>query len=484
MTLRVTQSMLFQSTLANIQRNSRNLSVLQERLASGQRLNRPSDDPAGILRLMPLQVALGKLELHKESISLATETLNTGAAALQDASELMIDARTLALQGMNGSLNASDRRSLAQEVDQVLQSMLGLANASHGGRYLFGGTEILAAPFELLAGAGGERVVYRGNGARIQVEVGPGLKSPVNLPGESVFMAIQRGETRFQGTTGARAGSGTDSARGMGTLLVRHTGSSLAGAPAGVALGAASAEGDTLLGAGHTITVTGSGPNFQFSVNGGPPVDYATTGAATDLVLEDPSGGKVHLTLTGFAGPAGAFTLDSSFKLSTDGGASWTEVTVPPAAQSNVQVLDSATGLVTNVDASGIRAVGDERLLYEGTFDVFSTLIALRDALAGEGGLSAEALGQDLQTLLGEVDRAHEMLLDGVRELGGRVSRLELVQNRVEGMVVSTQDVIGDVRDIDLAETILEMTQQETLFQASLAVGARVVQPTLLDFLS
>jgi len=128
--------------------------------------------------------------------------------------------------------------------------------------------------------------------------------------------------------------------------------------------------------------------------------------------------------------------------------------------------------------------VGDERLLYEGTFDVFSTLIALRDALAGEGGLSAEALGQDLQTLLGEVDRAHEMLLDGVRELGGRVSRLELVQNRVEGMVVSTQDVIGDVRDIDLAETILEMTQQETLFQASLAVGARVVQPTLLDFLS
>ncbi|HHI67749.1 MAG TPA: flagellar hook-associated protein 3, partial [Planctomycetes bacterium] len=56
MSLRVTRSMLFRSTLWNIQRNSRRLADLQEMLGSGRKINRPSDDPAGILRMLPLKV--------------------------------------------------------------------------------------------------------------------------------------------------------------------------------------------------------------------------------------------------------------------------------------------------------------------------------------------------------------------------------------------------------------------------------------------
>jgi flagellin-like hook-associated protein FlgL len=70
--------------------------------------------------------------------------------------------RELTVQAANGTINESDRRSLGQEVDQLLQQMVGLANAQRAGRFLFGGTESGRPPFVIENDGGSTRVVYQG----------------------------------------------------------------------------------------------------------------------------------------------------------------------------------------------------------------------------------------------------------------------------------------------------------------------------------
>ena len=264
---------------------------------------------------------------------------------------------------------------------------------------------------------------------------------------------------------------------GIDILQVVHTTTTLSGSTHGITVASTSSSEDTLLGAGHTVTV---GPGNRISIDGGDAVTFSS--GATDVTVTASNGGVVHLDLSNWDGNTTTFTLDSSFKMSID-GEDWTEVDVTGTIPSNVQLIDSVTGYVTNVDPREIDLAGEDIVTYSGTFDVFTTLITLRDTLNNDYGLSKQRQGTLLKTLIGEIDNAHEMVLSGLRELGGRMERMELVKGRVEDMEMSMTDVLGDVRDIDLADVIMKLAQQETLFQSSLAVGSRVIQPTLLNFL-
>ena len=85
--------------------------------------------------------------------------------------------------------------------------------------------------------------------------------------------------------------------------------------------------------------------------------------------------------------------------------------------------------------------------------------------------------------MLVEIDGAHDQILDGLRELGFRSSSLDSLRARVEKTSTSTTESLSIVRDLDLAEAILEMQRQELAYQTTLQVGARVLQTSLLNFL-
>ena len=68
-------------------------------------------------------------------------------------------------------------------------------------------------------------------------------------------------------------------------------------------------------------------------------------------------------------------------------------------------------------------------------------------------------------------------------EIGARTNRFELVKERIETQLVSLKELRSEVGDVDMAQAIIELTQRENVLQASLAVGARVMQVSLVDFL-
>jgi flagellar hook-associated protein 3 FlgL len=105
-------------------------------------------------------------------------------SALSNAVTAMTSANSLAIEGANGTLSATDRQAVAGEVQGILNQMLGLANTSYQGAYIFAGTSVSTQPFAL----NGTTVGYSGNDQATQVQLSNGVSMAANLPGSQIFL--------------------------------------------------------------------------------------------------------------------------------------------------------------------------------------------------------------------------------------------------------------------------------------------------------
>ncbi|MCM3628108.1 flagellar hook-associated protein FlgL [Paenibacillus glycanilyticus] len=88
-----------------------------------------------------------------------------------------------------------------------------------------------------------------------------------------------------------------------------------------------------------------------------------------------------------------------------------------------------------------------------------------------------------LSNLLGQIDTRMNTMLTARAQIGARVNRVEIVQGRLSDVDINLQTMQRNVEDVDMAEAITNMTTLENVYQASLASGAKIIQPSLVDFL-
>jgi len=91
--------------------------------------------------------------------------------------------------------------------------------------------------------------------------------------------------------------------------------------------------------------------------------------------------------------------------------------------------------------------------------------------------------GKDLSAELATLDTMSQSLITERSELGARANRLELVDNRLQDHEIIAKTIMSDNEDIDVEKVIMELKSHETVHRAALSAGARIIQPTLLDFL-
>lgn len=87
------------------------------------------------------------------------------------------------------------------------------------------------------------------------------------------------------------------------------------------------------------------------------------------------------------------------------------------------------------------------------------------------------------QDHLAEIDKQLDNILKERSELGAKMNRMELSSSRVDGLEVSTTQMLSNEEDVDLSRLIIDLKAQENVQRAALSVGARIIQPTLVDFL-
>ena len=106
---------------------------------------------------------------------------------------------------------------------------------------------------------------------------------------------------------------------------------------------------------------------------------------------------------------------------------------------------------------------------------LFNTLQQIESELATPTG--------NLDNLLSQLDGHINDVLAERAELGARVNRLELVEQRLSEQQLIAKRMISDNEDADIEKIITELKSQESVHRAALSVGARIIQPTLVDFL-
>lgn len=480
--IRVTQDHIYAQLLDGIRRQTASLVRDQEQISTGKKLLRPSDDPVGSARAQTLRVRGADLDRFRAAVHTGGERLTETAAALEDLSNLLAQAREIEVKGANSTLSDSDRETLAKELDTLVEQVMEIVNRRDSAGFLFAGTAD-ATPFSIDAAG---NAAYAGDGGKNVVEVQDFLKIATNLPGSEVFLKQQRGKTLFfGGGTGVKAGTGTDSGIGRDTLLVTHGattyGDGALGAGGDTASGirpsATSGALDTAIGPAGAHALQVDAVAGTISLNGGPAVSF--NGTETDLAVTDAAGVVVRVDVTSVtAGFLGTVSIASTGFLSTDGGATSAAIQFT----GNQTVVDSATGATTNVDTTAIRRAGVETVDYVGTSDLFASLDGLRDDLRNTS-LSPAQRTETLLARLRDLTRNHEVVLSAIAEVGSRTAMVQDVGARLDATKDDIAKLLSEVEDADYAEVVTRLNRATMTLQLAQGVGSQILNTRLFDFL-
>lgn len=178
---RVTQRMMTQSSLANLQLGLGRLARVQEQLSTGRVINRPSDNPTGTTASMRLRSSAADQAQYSRNAQDGIGWLTQVDAALDSVTTAVKRARDLALQGANASASGSvAREALATEVDGIKAELLSRANTKYLDSPVFGGVTAGNQAYDATG-------TYVGTLGDVNRRVADGVLVKVDADGPSVF---------------------------------------------------------------------------------------------------------------------------------------------------------------------------------------------------------------------------------------------------------------------------------------------------------
>ena len=180
--MRVSDNMTFGQVNRNMSDTRSKLSDLQNQAASQKKINKPSDDPIGLPKVLAARTEHTNAEQFLRNINSAKTFLEYSDQSLGDLSESLMRVKELAIgQASGGSGTPQTRMMVAAEVQQLYEQSIQIANRKLGERFIFGGFHTTERPF-------GVRGEYLGDQGQIMIEITKGSYLPMNVPGNHIFL--------------------------------------------------------------------------------------------------------------------------------------------------------------------------------------------------------------------------------------------------------------------------------------------------------
>ncbi|HEX3027931.1 MAG TPA: flagellar hook-associated protein FlgL [Clostridia bacterium] len=305
--MRITNNMLVNNMINQIGTNLTRLDKYQNQMATGKKIQVPSDDPVVAARALKLRTDVAEVTQYQSNVKDAQSWLDITETTLGQIGDVIQRARELAVQATNGTNTSSDTQKTQAEIQQLKTQIAHLANTTYAGRYIFSGYQTDKPVMD----SSGNYAISVNNNEGIKFEIGVGDDILVNVTAGDVF----------NGVAGTSAAAGAPPANGM----ISHF--------------------DNFINSLSTSNTTG--------------VSQAITDMESDLQ-----------------------------------------------------------------NVLRVRA-----------------------------------------------------------DIGARQNRLELTSNRLDDDVLNFTKLMSDNEDVDMASTIMNLTNEENVYKASLSGGARIIQPSLVDFL-
>ncbi len=505
MVTRVTNQAQQANSLQNIFRITENLFKAQQEIASGKRINRPSDDPAGIRDSLLLRTGISQSKQFVRNIDNNRIYIQATDSALESVDLNLIRAKELAVSELGGLATAETRGFAANEIDQIISQAFESANIKVKNQFIFSGTEFRTQPFEQSASG----AVFFGNSENFEISVGSNTNASFALPGSEVLandlnpqLTSSTQLSSLNGGSGITPGSFSITDRAGNSGIVTVTSS------------------DTVTSLISKINALGGNVTASINSNGsGLQLTDGSSVISQALAVVEVSGGSTALEL-GILGQRDGNISGSDLNpvvtsstlisdLKGGDGLTLNEISIVNGAASGAVTLSSATtigdvinlinsssfNVTASINSSGnsllvnsndsttvaiVKNIGTDEtaeILGLGSGkNVFTTLFKLRDALNKSDSLAILASLENLDSSLASINNNRAIA-------GASLSRVNTSSFTHDQEFVNRSQQLSNIEDADSVKSISDLANLEFALQATLSATSRVLQPTLLDFL-
>ena len=509
-----------------------------EQISTGKRVLSPADDPVAAVTILRLTQNLGRLEQYEKNIDAAENSLDQEEVALEAVVNVIQRIKELTVQaGNTGTLNASNYKALAAEVDTRIEELLNLQNSRNAsGQYMFVGHQGGEAPF---VDEGQGNFTYQGDEGQLNIQLSESVTIPVSDSGKRLFVDVPSGHNTFNTRANSDNLAVPPAKISVGRIVDQEAFDKFY--PRGMEITFNAPENVTPAAANYTITddkgrvLVENAPyqpgepielnGIQFTVSGQPYSGEAAVPSSLDfgaVTATDFSVGPETVTLS-VGGKTETLVLDRAVNNAADLAAALSSTTDNVGGSGAANNADKLANLGITVDATGLQVPnGQDLTVRNGTANTdaafgFATQNAGTTATNGELAVPGDGFqvrSTDKHGLLTTVSRFSEALhaydgtdegkenmrelvaktltnldtgLDRVSEvqgeIGARLNTLESVRNLNSDTQLQSEELLSNVQSVDVAEASTRLQMQSFILSAAQQTFVKVSNLNLFNFL-
>ncbi|HCC07863.1 MAG TPA: flagellar hook-associated protein 3 [Clostridiales bacterium] len=503
--MRVTNSMLSNNMLLNMNKNLKKLNTLENTFATGKKIQLPSDNPIIAGKSLKLRTNLYENEQYKTNVDDAESWMSITESAIKNVNDIMSRMRDLCVTGSTETLGKSEREKIGEEIKQLREQLVQESNATNAGRYIFAGyktdkkimfdTDVsqkakIACEFgtkEMEQLKVNDNYLYKLPYSNIENTIKLKIDAENYSVGDPVYNIVEKSISDSDAYEPPAPGA-------IKTIhLIKET-------------------GELIFNEAHYTTITDP-MEVQYEKDGFKsgdlnPIHYF------DTIDKVTIGGSVGLLDASNQVSLGNTDInDSSINTITVGGIAPSSIIYGKSTDGILPVLDQVkvdmdTGMITagpsfavgdSVDIDyyeKINRIEDENIDYEVSKNTKITintqaknLITVKmigdiDRLINNiDNMEQQELTEEMSGMLTKIDNHSKNTLKCQAGLGSKMNRLEMITSRLENDKINYTQLKSDNEDADLAETITKLKTQQTIYEASLSAGSKIIQLSLVDFM-
>jgi flagellar hook-associated protein 3 FlgL len=180
--MRITTLMTQAQVLGSINDVENQLATTQQQLATGKRINQPSDDPYGASLAVSLKNDMSSLSNYQGAVTDGSAWTSAATSSMQNIQSMLQRAQELTVSAANGDQSPTDLAADAAEINQLADAIKQEGNTQYNGQYVFSGTATGTQPYSTTTGD-----VFQGNTSAVTRAIGPNSTLQVNADLSSVL---------------------------------------------------------------------------------------------------------------------------------------------------------------------------------------------------------------------------------------------------------------------------------------------------------
>ncbi len=153
--MRITNTAMVRSHLYDTQQNLSRMNKINEQINSGKLVNRVSDDPHKAIKIMNMNNEIKYTEKYNYNIDETVGWMNNTDASLENFGNLFKDIKDNIIKVGNGTYSKEEIKAINAEMNEKIKEIADVLNTTHGGKYMFGGSNVDEAPINLIENTDG-----------------------------------------------------------------------------------------------------------------------------------------------------------------------------------------------------------------------------------------------------------------------------------------------------------------------------------------